>query len=901
MQNRMFSLLSPRIACALSLFLSIGLFNSTGAGAYPARPTGNVSHADAVAKARIARSGSAPAEPCTLTTTDLTSTTVDNVAGNGSPDDLVRAILGVGVTFSNATFVGTVKSAGTFTGGADIGFDTGIILSSGSIKNAEGPNVDDGITGVNALPGDVDLDTLTTSKTKDATLLEFDFVPNKSTVSFQYVFGSDEYNEFVNASFNDVFGFFVNGVNVALLPSTTTTTNVVSINNVNNGNPFGTNPKNPQFYRNNDLDDGGGSICTEMDGLTVVLNVVAAVNPNVTNHIKMAIADAQDSSLDSNVFLAGGSFTANTPPTVTCMPDITNATNPVTLTTQVADADGEALTVTWSVDGVVVKTDQVPANAPTTSATLTFTNTFTPGPHQVMIKVDDGNVATTCTTNVTITPPTLSINDVTVTEGDSGTVTATFTVTRSGTTSTAAGVQYATANGTATAGTDYIAETGTVNFAAGQTTQSVTVVVNGDTTFEANEQFFVNLTAPVGATLADAQGAGTITNDDLPPPGPLTGIIAFSSSRDGNNEIYTMKSDGTNPVRLTNNPAVDDQPHISRDGRLIVFSSLRDFQREIYVMSITGTNLRRLTSNGYDDYQPQFSPDGTKIVFTSVRNGNPEIYIMNAGGTGQTRLTSNDGADDHPSFNANGTQIVFHSYRLSNHEIYRMNADGTAVRRLTNIAGTDTNPNYSPDGSRIVFQSNRVRGQNEIYLMNADGTGQKRISFHALNDALPCFSPDGTRLAFTTTRGATDSGDNEIALATLAGEQVSGAQALTRNLNDDSGPSWARTATTGGISDGAAASVAAASVAAASVMPAAELSANESSSILTLTFAETAPQNAAALKFTVSVNGKAVVVQSVTVQGNSVNLALPDGALPAGATVSVSFDGHNGALATNVP
>src|SRR5262249_36262721 len=134
--------------------------------------------------------------------------------------------------------------------------------------------------------------------TLDATVLEFDFVPSFSTLTFRYVFSSEEYNEYANSDYNDTFAFFVNGVNRALIPDTNTP---VSINTINGGEPFGTDSQNPQFFRNNEIDtDGGPTIDTEMDGLTIVLTVTAPVNPNVTNHIKLAIADGQDDDFDSN-------------------------------------------------------------------------------------------------------------------------------------------------------------------------------------------------------------------------------------------------------------------------------------------------------------------------------------------------------------------------------------------------------------------------------------------------------------------------------------------------------------------------------------------------------------------------------------------------------------------------
>ena len=117
--------------------------------------------------------------------------------------------------------------------------------------------------------------------------------------------------------------------------------------------------------------------------------------------------------------------------------------------------------------------------------------------------------------------PSLSINDLpTIPEGDTGTSTATFTVTLSAASGQTVTVNYATADGTATAGSDYVATSGTLTFNPGDTTKPIPVTINGDTTFEPNETFFVNLTTPVNATISDTQGQGTITNDDAAPPTP---------------------------------------------------------------------------------------------------------------------------------------------------------------------------------------------------------------------------------------------------------------------------------------------------------------------------------------------------------------------------------------------
>jgi hypothetical protein len=111
-------------------------------------------------------------------------------------------------------------------------------------------------------------------------------------------------------------------------------------------------------------------------------------------------------------------------------------------------------------------------------------------------------------------PPTVSISDLSIQEGDAGVKTANLTVNLSKASGQQISLQYATADNSAFAGTDYVATAGTLNFAAGETQKVVAVQINGDTFFEADETFFVNLTNPVNVTLFDAQGAGTIANDD---------------------------------------------------------------------------------------------------------------------------------------------------------------------------------------------------------------------------------------------------------------------------------------------------------------------------------------------------------------------------------------------------
>jgi hypothetical protein len=238
-----------------------------------------------------------------------------NLSTGIQAEDLVHSLIGNNVTVQNVKIKGTEVSAGKFTGGTGIiGFDDGVVLSSGNITNIVGPNLADFTTYDAYIEGDSDLDQLIPGYfTADAAVLEFDFIPKYDMITFQYVFGSEEYNEWVNSEYNDVFGFFVNGQNMAVIPGTSTP---VSINNVNL-------KTNSNYYINNDRSDGGGKINTSMDGFTTVLYVEAPVKKGEVNHMKMAIADAGDTSLDSHVLIRAESFISKPNPYIQHAPEVT--------------------------------------------------------------------------------------------------------------------------------------------------------------------------------------------------------------------------------------------------------------------------------------------------------------------------------------------------------------------------------------------------------------------------------------------------------------------------------------------------------------------------------------------------------------------------------------------------
>lgn len=248
------------------------------------------------------------------------SITVADAATNSEVTDYVQnVLLGSCVTASNITFTGTPHAAGTFDGnGTTLGLNGGIVLTTGESVRALGPDAFNSAGFGNGTAGDPDLTDLANNfTTYDAAILEFDFVPQSDTIRFNYIFGSEEYPEYVGSPFNDVFGFFLSGPgisgpysggaeNIALIPGTT---DAVAINNLNNGYSATEPPSGPcnncAYY----VDNSSGP-AVEYDGHTVVLTAQAVVVPCQTYHIKIAIADAGDGALDSGVFLEEGSFSA---------------------------------------------------------------------------------------------------------------------------------------------------------------------------------------------------------------------------------------------------------------------------------------------------------------------------------------------------------------------------------------------------------------------------------------------------------------------------------------------------------------------------------------------------------------------------------------------------------------
>jgi len=224
-----------------------------------------------------------------------------------TPDQMVQNLVGNGVQISNVVVTACDSSYGYYQSvGTEIGTSQGLLLTTGKAAYAIGPNNSVGNCSTsagtcdyfdNGCPGSALLNQAQDRTTYDATQFEFDIIPQGDSIKFKYTFASEEYNEWVNSQFNDVFGFYISGpgigtdVNIALIP---TTGQVVAINTVNA-------LSNQAFYYNNQNPLGQ---FIQYDGFT--RNLIAKVGnliPCETYHLKLVIADGTDHVFDSGVFI----------------------------------------------------------------------------------------------------------------------------------------------------------------------------------------------------------------------------------------------------------------------------------------------------------------------------------------------------------------------------------------------------------------------------------------------------------------------------------------------------------------------------------------------------------------------------------------------------------------------
>jgi hypothetical protein len=364
--------------------------------------------------------------------------------------------------------------------------------------------------------------------------------------------------------------------------------------------------------------------------------------------------------------------------------------------------------------------------------------------------ISDGQgLGTIIDDDVALPPPTLAIADVSVVEGNGGSPTVTFTVTRSGDPNLAISVDYATANGTAIAPGDYISQNGTLNFNAGVTTRTITVDLVGDTAVEGNETFLVSLSNAIGATITTAQATATITDDDVPPG---MGSLAINSINvtEGNDTqqrtaTFTVTRSGDTGLAASVNYATADGTATAPDD-YVSTSGVLNFAigetSKTFTVTVNGDNL---VEGNHTFLVNLTSPvnatlttaqgTGTITDDDTVPNSTPTISIDDIRLNEGNSLTS--AANFTVTLSAPSTQTVTVNYAT---------ADGTATianQDYISTSGTLTFlPNETTKTISVQVQGNLNFEPNETFVMNlsaplnatiADGQGIATI----INDDTP--------------------------------------------------------------------------------------------------------------------------------------------------------------------
>jgi Tol biopolymer transport system component len=210
-------------------------------------------------------------------------------------------------------------------------------------------------------------------------------------------------------------------------------------------------------------------------------------------------------------------------------------------------------------------------------------------------------------------------------------------------------------------------------------------------------------------------------------------------------DIFAALPDGSNLTQLTLEPGYDAEAVISPDGKKIAFTSTRDGDLEIYIMNDDGTDIARVTNHPGYDGGAFFSPDGTKLVFRAqvsktdeeltnyqdllaqnlVRPSSLELFTINVDGTERTQITDNGAANFAPYYHPSGQKIIFASNfddpKGREFDIYMVDTDGSNLEQITYSPEFDGFPMFSYDGTKLVFASNRNNAvPNETNIFIAD-------------------------------------------------------------------------------------------------------------------------------------------------------------------------------------
>jgi Tol biopolymer transport system component len=251
----------------------------------------------------------------------------------------------------------------------------------------------------------------------------------------------------------------------------------------------------------------------------------------------------------------------------------------------------------------------------------------------------------------------------------------------------------------------------------------------------------------VAAALAATSMVQPATQHALAQANPgLNGKIVFASDRDGNSEIYVMKSDGTDQTRLTYTKAWEFEPAWSPDGTRIAFAGDRGESFDIYVMEANRSGVTRLTTNTAFETSPSWSPDGTRIAFDRCEEFQCSIQVIDLITGSTTQIASGY----EPAWSPDGAAIVY-QYGA----IFLVSAEGEFIRKVRDIHSGEhvDEPVWAPGGGKIVYAMDQTDGFGawKLWLIRPDGTDDHQIEAvpGKIATTTPTWSPDGSRIAFS--------------------------------------------------------------------------------------------------------------------------------------------------------
>lgn len=205
------------------------------------------------------------------------------------------------------------------------------------------------------------------------------------------------------------------------------------------------------------------------------------------------------------------------------------------------------------------------------------------------------------------------------------------------------------------------------------------------------------------------------------------GLLLFTTFRYRNPDLYALRLSDNTRYPLSRRVGSNAVGEWSPDGTKVAFSLSREGDSDIYTVNADGTEPKRLTFERSIETSPAWSPDGQSIAFTSDRSGSPQVYTMRADGSETKRLSFKGSWNDGSSWSPKGNQIAFTSLLGAVFDIAVVNpADPSSLRNLTNSVGSNEYPSWSPEGRHIAFASTRAGGVKQLFIIRADGGGEAR-------------------------------------------------------------------------------------------------------------------------------------------------------------------------------